>query len=78
MRLAGSKTSILSARSMATGDASGKISENDRLGTVGSRFTYFLALSLLRNPRSESSGEPNSCNSTNKYIQNNRRISCTN
>lgn len=60
MRLLGSKTSIFSTRSMAIGDMLGNFSEKGCFGTQGSCLTYFLALSLLRNPRSESSGEPNS------------------
>ena len=61
MRLQGSKTSIFSARSIASGDAFGNFDAKDCLGTFGSCLIYFLALSLLRNPRSESSGEPSSC-----------------
>lgn len=61
MRLDGSKTSIFSARSMAIGDKSGNFCGNDCFGTQGSCLTYFRAFSLLRNPRSESSGVPNSC-----------------
>lgn len=60
MRLLGSKISIFSARSKASGDTLGNFCENGCLGTQGSCLTYFLALSLRRNPRSESSGEPNS------------------
>lgn len=61
IRLLGSNTSIFSARSIATGDTFGNFCAKDCLGTCGSCFTYFLALSLLRNPRSESSGEPSIC-----------------
>ena len=59
IRLLGSKTSIFSARSMAIGDILGNFSAKGCFGKRGSCLTYFLALSLRRNPRSESSGEPN-------------------
>lgn len=61
MRLHGSNTSIFSARSIATGDTCGNFIAKGCFGKCGSCLTYFRALSLLKNPRSESSGEPNSC-----------------
>lgn len=60
MRLEGSKTSIFSARSIANGDTSGNLDAKGCFSTWGSCFTYFFALSLRKNPRSESSGEPSS------------------
>lgn len=61
IRLLGSKTSIFSARSIASGETFGNFCTKGCFGTCGSCLTYFLALSLLKNPRSESSGEPSSC-----------------
>lgn len=58
MRLEGSNTSIFSARSKAVGEMSGNFSVNDCFLTRGSCFKYFLAFSLLKKSRSESSGEP--------------------
>ena len=66
MRLHGSNTSIFSARSIAIGDTFGNFFVKGCLGKCGSCLTYFRALSLLKNPRSESSGEPNS------YLENNK------
>jgi hypothetical protein len=60
MRLHGSNTNIFSARSIANGDTFGNFSTKGCFGKRGSCLTYFRALSLLKNPRSESSGEPNS------------------
>lgn len=67
MRLDGSNTSIFSARLIANGDTFGYFSIKGCLGKRGSCLTYFRALSLLKNPRSESSGEPNS------YLENLRK-----
>ena len=58
MRLFGSKTSIFSSRSTAPGDMFGNLREKFCFGYWGSCLTYLLALSLRRNPRLESSGEP--------------------
>lgn len=66
MRLHGSKTSILSTRSMAAGATCGNRTENGCFGNLGSSMTQRRALSLLRNPISDSSGDPNSCNNRHK------------
>ena len=66
MRLHGSKTSILSTRSMAAGATCGNRTENGCFGNLGSCLTYRRALSLLTNPISDSSGDPNSCNNRHK------------
>ena len=58
MRLWGSKISIFSSKSTAPGDMLGNLAEKFCLGYCGSCLTYLLALSLRRNPRLESSGEP--------------------
>lgn len=69
IRLHGSNTSIFSARSIAAEEKSGNFWENGCFGLYGSCLTYFLALSLLTNPRSKSSGEPSS------YFDNNQERS---
>lgn len=58
MRLLGSKRSIFSSKSRAPGEVLGNLEEKCCLGYWGSCLTYLLALSLLRNPRLASSGEP--------------------
>jgi hypothetical protein len=58
MRLFGSNTSIFSSKSTAPGDIFGNLDENCCLGNCGSCLTYLRALSLRKNPRLESSGEP--------------------
>jgi hypothetical protein len=58
MRLFGSNTSIFSSKSTAPGDIFGNLTENCCLGNCGSCLTYLRALSLRKNPRLESSGEP--------------------
>lgn len=58
MRLLGSKTSIFSNKSTAPGDMLGNLAANGCLGYCGSCLTYLRALSLRRNPRLASSGEP--------------------
>lgn len=61
MRLLGSKTSIFSSKSTAPADMFGNLAAKFCLGYCGSCLTYLLALSLLKNPKLESSGDPISC-----------------
>lgn len=65
MRLLGSKTSIFSSKSTAPGDILGNPTEKLCFGYWGSCRTYLRALSLRKNPRLESSGEPRSCSTHN-------------
>ena len=58
IRLLGSNTSILSNKSTAPGDMLRKHRRKSCLGNCGSCFMYLFALSLRRNPRLASSGEP--------------------
>lgn len=58
IRLLGSNTSIFSSRSTAPEDILGNLAENCCLRHCGSCLTYLRALSLRRNPRLASSGEP--------------------
>lgn len=58
IRLVGSKTSIFSRRSKAPGDILGNLAESCCFRHCGSCLTYLRALSLRRNPRLASSGEP--------------------
>lgn len=67
MRLLGSKTSIFSSRSKAPGDILGNLVENCCFRHCGSCLTYLRALSLRRNPRLASSGEPISFRRKIKY-----------
>ena len=60
MRLFGSNTSIFSRRSRAAGDMLGNLAENCCFLYCGSCLTYLRALSLRRNPRLASSGDPSS------------------
>lgn len=60
MRLLGSNTSIFSRRSRAAGDMLGNLVENCCFLYCGSCLTYLRALSLRRNPRLASSGDPSS------------------
>lgn len=60
MRLLGSNTSIFSRRSRADGDMLGNLAENCCFLYCGSCLTYLRALSLRRNPRLASSGDPSS------------------
>lgn len=59
MRLLGSKISIFSSRSNASGDIFGNLAEKFCFLYCGSCRTYLLAFPLRRNPRLASSGEPN-------------------
>lgn len=58
IRLLGSKTSIFSSRSTAPADLLGNLVEKFCFLHCGSCLTYLRALSLRRNPRLASSGEP--------------------
>lgn len=58
MRRFGSNTSIFSSKSTTPGDLLGNLAAKFCLGNCGSILTYLLALSLRRNPRLVSSGEP--------------------
>lgn len=58
MRLLGSNTSIFSSRSTAPGDMLGNLAANCCFRHWGNCFMYLRALSLRRNPRLASSGEP--------------------
>jgi hypothetical protein len=58
IRLLGSNTSILSNRSMAPSDMLRKRERKSCLGYGGSCLMYLRALSLRRNPRLASSGDP--------------------
>lgn len=58
IRLLGSNTSILSNKSTAPGDMLRNRRRKSCLGNCGSCFMYLFALSLRRNPRLASSGEP--------------------
>lgn len=58
MRLVGSKTSIFSSKSIAAGDMVGNLEENCCLGKWGRCLKYLLGLSLRKNPRLDSSGDP--------------------
>lgn len=69
IRLLGSNTSIFSRRSTAPGDMFGNLREKFCFGYWGSCLTYLLALSLRKNPRLESSGEPISCSGRTKSIK---------
>lgn len=69
MRLLGSKTSIFSSKSAAPADMFGNLAEKFCLGYCGSCLTYLLALSLLKNPKLESSGDPISCAFTEIHQQ---------
>jgi len=59
MRLFGSNISIFSNRSNASGNMLGNLAENFCFRYCGSCLMYLLALSLRRNSRLASSGEPN-------------------
>ena len=61
MRWLGSKTSILSSKSIAEGGIFRNLAAKCCFGYRGSCLTYLLALSLRRKPRLELSGEPTSC-----------------
>ena len=69
MRLFGSKTSIFSNKSTAPGDILGNLVANCCLGYCGSCLTYLRALSLRRNPRLWSSGEPMSFLKARKFVK---------
>lgn len=58
IRLLGSNTSIFSSKSRAPGAVLGNLAKNCCRGYCGSCLTYLRALSLRRNPRLASSGEP--------------------
>lgn len=68
MRLLGSKTSIFSSKSRAPADVFGNLAANCCLGYCGSCLTYLRALSLRRNPRLASSGEPMSYLKQDNYM----------
>ena len=69
MRLFGSRTSIFSNKSTALGDILGNLAANCCLGYCGSCLTYLQALSLRRNSRLVSSGEPMSFLKARKICQ---------
>lgn len=58
IRLTGSNTSIFSSKSRGSADILGNFAERFCFPNCGSCLRYFLAFSLRRNPRLESSGEP--------------------